>query len=533
MPQQPVFNRLPSKESKGSSRLTENRNRKSFDPAREADRLRRRLQKVLWSAGESVNAEFYLSAVTEYNPFCSTEEVALWLQSLNEKTYFSVERLPLKQMRRWTFEEETQNLHHETGGFFSIRGLSVRTNYGPIQCWSQPIIYQSEIGLLGILTKRIDGILYFLMQAKAEPGNLNTFQLSPTVQATKSNFTRLHGGKPTAYLEYFLGTGPSEILIDQLQSEQGARFYKKRNRNMIVRVPDDYDIEPSLYHKWLTLGQLLQLTGLNNTVNMDTRSVVSCISFDPEAKTSLAQVNGLRLKACLESSRLIQSPVSPLAIDLMLSNHANSRPLYTLDNLISKVTREKSRGELSALLIPLKEVQHWEITAEEILHEERKYFSVIGVRVETDSREVPSWDQPILEQQSDGIVGFIARSVGGTLHFLVQMRIECGNMDILELAPTVQCITDSYAEGELPPYAEYFTQPCEVTTMFDILQSEEGGRFYREANRNVISLAKDNLPLDEEPRYVWMTLCQLKSFIKYNNYLNVEARSLLSCLRMI
>jgi oxidase EvaA len=106
-------------------------------------------------------------------------------------------------------------------------------------------------------------------------------------------------------------------------------------------------------------------------------------------------------------------------------------------------------------------------------------------------------------------------------------------MDILELAPTVQCITDSYAEGELPPYAEYFTQPCEVTTMFDILQSEEGGRFYREANRNVISLAKDNLPLDEEPRYVWMTLCQLKSFIKYNNYLNVEARSLLSCLRMI
>jgi oxidase EvaA len=452
---------------------------------------------------------------------------------MNEKEYFKVERIPLDRMERWSFDKETENLRHDTGGFFSIQGLSVRTNRGPIQRWSQPIIFQPEIGLLGILTKRIDGILYFLMQAKAEPGNLNTFQLSPTVQATRSNFMRVHGGKVTAYLEYFLGTDPAHTLVDQLQSEQGARFYRKRNRNMIIRVPDDQTVEAGPSFKWLTLGQLLRLVGFDNTVNMDARSVVSCISFDPEAKITDAPVDGQRLRECLESSPLIKSPVSQLAIDFMLSAHSNSQPFYALDGLIRKLTHEKFQCELASQLIALKDVERWNVTADEISHEDKKYFSVIGVSVEAANREVGRWDQPILKQQSDGIVGFIARPIGGILHFLVQMRIECGNMDILELAPTVQCITDSYAEGELPPYAEYFTRPGLVNTVFDAMQSEEGGRFYHEANRNLVALAGDEMPINGNPSYLWMTLNQLKGFIKYNNYLNVEARSLLSCLRMV
>ena len=40
------------------------------------------------------------------------------------------------------------------------------------------------------------------MQFKAEPGNINNYQLSPTVQSTKSNFTKKHKGK-SLYIEYF------------------------------------------------------------------------------------------------------------------------------------------------------------------------------------------------------------------------------------------------------------------------------------------------------------------------------------------
>ena len=66
--------------------------------------------------------------------------------------------------------------------------------------WDQPIIVQKEIGILGILKKNNK----YLLQAKFEPGNINKIQISPTVQATKSNYTQVHGGKKVPFLNYFL-----------------------------------------------------------------------------------------------------------------------------------------------------------------------------------------------------------------------------------------------------------------------------------------------------------------------------------------
>jgi oxidase EvaA len=39
----------------------------------------------------------------------------------------------------------------------------------------------------------------------------------------------------------------------------------------------------------------------------------------------------------------------------------------------------------------------------------------------------------------------------------------------------------------------------------------------------------DKLP----PNYTWMTLGQLNSFLKYNNFVNIQARSILASLQYI
>ena len=71
-------------------------------------------------------------------------------------------------MDKWTFDKKTGDLKHDSGGFFSIRGIHVKTNWGNVPSWSQPIIHQPEIGILGIITKKINGILYFLTQMQPE-----------------------------------------------------------------------------------------------------------------------------------------------------------------------------------------------------------------------------------------------------------------------------------------------------------------------------------------------------------------------------
>jgi oxidase EvaA len=121
---------------------------------------------------------------------------------------------------------------------------------------------------------------------------------------------------------------------------------------------------------------------------------------------------------------------------------------------------------------------------------------------------------------------------------LVQAKLECGNFDIIELAPTVQCLTGNYREGfneyEVD-FLEYVLDPEKNggTVRYSSFQSEEGGRFYLEQNKNMIVEVGEEFSLDVPDRYIWMTLAQIKTFVRFNNYLNIQSRSLLSAVSFI
>jgi oxidase EvaA len=186
----------------------------------------------------------------------SLDDIKHWIETRNREIRVDIERTSLSSLDNW-FMDETGSLRHSSGRFFSIEGIKVQTDFGFVPCWTQPIINQPEVGYLGILAKEFDGILYFLMQAKVEPGNVNCVQISPTLQATKSNYKQIHKGKQPSYLEYFSNAQTNQILLDQLQSEQGARFLRKRNRNIIIIANEHVELSDDF--RWMTLGQIKAL----------------------------------------------------------------------------------------------------------------------------------------------------------------------------------------------------------------------------------------------------------------------------------
>lgn len=417
-----------------------------------------------------------------------------WLNDIKSTTSVDIEIIKFSSMDQWYFEEATGNHKHNTGEFFSIVGVDIQTNWGPINQWTQPIIKQPEIGILGMITKEIDGQLYCLMQAKIEPGNLNYVQLSPTLQATKSNYTQVHKGNKPLYLEYFRDRN-NEVLVDQLQSEQGARFLKKRNRNIIINVNSEIPVYENFH--WMTLEQIVQSLSIGNTANMDARSVISGFLFMVQKEQNIVE---------------------------------NS--FYSFSEIIKWLTYLKTYYELEVNEIALNNVKSWIKTDERIYHEGNKYFEVIPVKVAIEGREVTKWTQPMIKAKQEGICAFIIKRINGIFHFLVQGKVECGNFDIIEMAPTVQCLTGNYKEtgpGKLP-YLDYVLNAGQDQIIYDVMQSEEGGRFYREQNRNMIIEADDFIPLDTPDNYIWMTLLQIKKFVMFNNFFNIQARSLIAPL---
>lgn len=418
-------------------------------------------------------------------------DVSIWLQKIKDESNLIVVKIPFSELNGWYFQKDTGNLVHDSGKFFSIEGLSIETNYPNINFrWEQPIINQPEIGILGIIMRQNNNRVSFLMQAKVEPGNVNVVQIAPTVQATWSNYMQVHSGQKPSLLNYFFGKNKSKVIIDYLESEQGARFFKKRNRNMIVKTDDDIDFSSNF--RWITLDEIIELMKVDNLINMETRSVLACYLSN-----------------------------------IFLYKDNPRRFLHTGNEIIGWLSKLKSKYYKKVKLISMAQINDWEYLENEIRHRTQNFFSVIAVSMEVYGREVQKWTQPLIKQNSIGTIGFLMKKINGISHFLVQGRMEAGYFDIVEMGPT---ISTSDITREKLPYSEFFINPPKEKVMFSTVFSEEGGRFYHTQNRYMIINVDENDVKDVPENYIWMTLRQLKDFMPYFGHLNVEIRSLISCI---
>jgi oxidase EvaA len=438
------------------------------------------------------------------------ETIIQLIEQRNREVAVDVKTVPFSLLEGWKMDENGC-LRHSTGKFFSVEGIEVTTDYGAVHHWTQPIINQPEIGYLGLIAKEFNGVLHFLMQMKIEPGNINYAQVSPTLQATKSNFRQAHRGRRPLYLEYFEKAAPRQIIVDQLQSEHGSRFLRKRNRNIIIMA--DGDIEVYEDFCWMTAGQIKELMRLNNKVNSPARSVFSLLNMGGIVQT-------------FDDTR----PLSHFGKSMLLSARTN-HSLYTMNYLLSWLSGIKARYDLNACPYPLSKMTEWCIDDSEIFHKDNKFFKVLGINVSIASREVTSWYQPVITPVQNYLCVFIIKEINGIPHFLVQAKLECGNYDIMELAPSIQCLTgkDGNPNGYVP-FLDYAHSVKAERILHDTIQSEEGGRFYHDQNRYMLIIADENLAEELPENYIWMTLNQIYSFLRFNNFVNAQARSLIAAL---
>ncbi|MFC9946569.1 NDP-hexose 2,3-dehydratase family protein [Streptomyces pratensis] len=441
-----------------------------------------------------------------------------WFTGYRDSDSSSVRRIDFDALTGWRFETATGNIVHDSGGFFSVRGLDVRAGQGLSQHrWSQPIISQPEIGVLGILVKEFDGVLHCLMQAKMEPGNCNGVQLSPTVQATRSNYTGVHGGKSVPYLKYFREAPPQHVITDVLQSEQGSWFYRKRNRNIIVEVSEDIEVLEGFY--WLSVSQLHDLLSIDDLVNMDARTVLSCLPLSSTGLFAAHPFEGDEFRSAL-----------------VRSLSADQGSLSTSRQIQHWITGARVSSEMDAKPTGLAGIEGWHRSADRISHEAGLFFDVMAVDVRAGSREVRSWTQPMIEARNLGVAAFLTQRIEGVLHVLANIKAEPGFLDVVEVAPTLQCTPQDYQgmpPDARPPFLDELLQASEDSIRFDTVLSEEGGRFFHTRNRYLVVEADPDRAITAPDDFCWLTVHQLADLIQHSHLVNIQARSLTACLHSL
>lgn len=436
----------------------------------------------------------------------STESLHEWIAERKSKLHVSLEKISIEECSPWSYQNEEGCIRNEDGSFFKIFGIR-QYEHGSVRL-EQPIIVQDEIGFLGILCCKIEGVWHYLMQAKIEPGNVNTVQLSPTLQATKSNFMKKHGGKAPMFLEYFTEMNPADIIVDQIQSEQSSRFLKKRNRNVIIMIHEQLQEPPT--HRWMTLSQIKEMMHHDNLVNMDTRTVLSCIPY-----VLLGQEGDVPFK---------NKPY--------FYKTAWSMNRKTIAEIFHEINNYKMFADSKTKLVPLHTLENWHMEEKEFVCGNNYPFKVIFCNISIEGREVTNWRQPLFAAQGRALFGLFCCDDNGIMKFLVKVRPEVGCFDGIEIGPTVQ--REAFSGGQPDAVETLFSEKLnqKKDVVADAILSEEGGRFYQEENRNVILYIEKNELKEIPSGYIWSDYGTLNILTQVNNCLNIQLRNLLSLLEL-
>ncbi len=200
-----------------------------------------------------------------------------WRDVRRSEIVFDAHLIPLNEVRNWHAGADG-GIRHETGQFFGVEGVRIEAgNLREVRNWDQPIYTQPEGGVLAMVARETEQAgIQFLIQAKAEPGNIGTLQLVPSIQCTWSNIRRAHQGAAPPLVELLHADSGVRWIYRAQHNEEGGRFWQKSNENAIIFLDDETLVTSDLsMFRWASLSQIKAMALMDNVLSPFVKTILA------------------------------------------------------------------------------------------------------------------------------------------------------------------------------------------------------------------------------------------------------------------
>lgn len=428
----------------------------------------------------------------------SADQIRRWRNDVRDASNLRLTKVPFAECKHW--QNRRGRLAHESGRFFSITGLRVSDAGESLLGTDQVMIDQPEVGWLGFLVRPGREGLEWLLQAKTEPGNIGATHLAPSIQATRSNYQRAHGGQATRFLDVFR-TGRS-FASDAPHSEQGTKFLWKFNRNSVLILPD-IDIVGMVqrdHWRWCPCAVMRDLLSDDYGLNSDARSVIVTAPW-----------------ALLADGRALFSA------DVLAASYGRAIAAAAFQDLRKRIRPTGPAMTPRWLELDPLDLDGWHQT-ETDLHDEAGRAAVSCFEVDVLGREVRTWCQPFLMPvDPSDLVLFLRLTPLGAEVFLRSYQ-EVGFGQRRELGPS------RHSAFRVPDDMRDWDAPASATELIRLNQSDEGGRFFQADATYRIVLVRSAPARVQYPFGQWVSLAALEQIVQVPGATTNELRSLVSLL---
>lgn len=397
----------------------------------------------------------------------SVDDLANFAELVRDQSKFELQPVKLTDQQDWMVRDDC--LSHKSGGFFSLCGyLDDREDFEAL------VLFQPQGAFNGMAIHFRDGKIYLLLQARVEPGNSRIVQYGPTVQSTPANYLRLHGGKKTAYLEFFFEYRAGvKVIENSTQLDLGERYYQKTKILSYVQLEEMCPCAENMI--WVPLEIVAKTIAYDNFLNTDLRSMLGVFDWD----------------SMIRETSTIDLP----------------------SNLTLPIKHQNSGS-----LVSLKELSKWQLSDDGIDAIADVPTSVKLYSITCTNREVAYWIQPLFLCKGMGLVLLYQRITNGQQEFLLKIGQEFGVSRSNVYLPSELVYPEEEKKATLP----------KGEVLVDLIQSEEGGRFLQNENRyQLIQVDKD---IDIDDNQIWVSVAEFKTLLATSNLVSIQLRCIASLL---
>ena len=425
----------------------------------------------------------------------SALDLKSFLQATIKRADFKLSAIKLSQQQEWNLTQGV--LGHRSGGFFYITGL-----VDNISGKEQLVLYQPQGAFNGLVVCKRREDVYVLLQARVEPGNSGIGQYGPTIQSTPANYLRFHGGKETPYFDFFFKYNPQvRPIANSTQLDLGKRYFQKSK--ILSYVESASLVETAENMIWVPLAVIAEVLYYDNFFNTDLRSMIGVFDWD-------------------------------LFLDL---NHSNSHinATHTKDLSFDNNLSGKNVGKL----VPLSQLRNWELTDEGIVDKADTGVSAKIYQVVSTTREVKTWVQPLLCTANRGLITLLVRQAENESLDGIHSKIDLKSDRFARLEFLISYQSEFGISGEKVLLPSLIIYPGEndrhQTTLYkdgrvlcEVIQSEEGGRFYQ--NENIYQIILVDRSVESGDEQFWISGDTLKGLLKSSNKVSIQLRCVASLI---
>lgn len=203
-----------------------------------------------------------------------TQDIIDRLKRCRDMANFSTKLVNLNDLKHWEMTEDVIRSTKENS--FEVRQFQVKTTEREVPHWDQPLVVSEEEGEVILYAQEKNGVLHFLFNCRAEIGFRECCQYGPTIQNLNNEPFILSAfeAKENELKNYL---SRAQLLVSNLHSDEGGRFYRCISRYSIYLLDKDEAIDLGENLSWMTMQQIEFFANRQGFFSNEARSLISML----------------------------------------------------------------------------------------------------------------------------------------------------------------------------------------------------------------------------------------------------------------